>query len=137
VRSAFIAGLLALGLFTVGLASISWSAGNSTGSGSGSSSAATAEPIAGSASTPTPGSETPSKDPFTLFDTGPFPWSYDQLETDALRAQVDRGRDVTGWATVHSGFAVATQEAAQAAQASAAQHRLGVDGDPSSTGVVP
>ena len=84
-----------------------------------------------------PGSETVPKDPFAPYDTGPNPWTYDQLENDALRAQVDRGRDVTGWPQIHDGFGEASMEAAQAAEAAAAQHELGMDGDPVGTGVVP
>jgi hypothetical protein len=111
------------------LVSISWSASNTTVP-------AAPESISGQAVMPNPGAESPGHDPFTLYDTGPFPWSYDQLETDALKAQVDRGRDVTGWSSIHNGYASAVQDAAAAAQAEAAQHQIGIE-NPGATGVVP
>jgi hypothetical protein len=121
---------LALVLCVITLVSISSSAQSASPTG------VESEPITGDPVMPNPGSETPQHNPFTQFDTGPDPWSYDQLETDELRAQVDRGRDVTGWSDVHSAYSAATDEAAADAQAQVAQHKLGLEGL-DTTGVVP
>lgn len=84
---------------------------------------------------PVPGSEPPVRDPFLPYDTGPNPWSYDQLTADE-KAVVDRGRDTTGWSQTHDAYASAAREAAQAAQVATAQHQLGLQ-DGVTTGVVP
>lgn len=84
---------------------------------------------------PAPGSEPPVRDPFTPYDTGPNPWSYDQL-TAGEKAVVDRGRNTTGWSQTHDAYAAAARQAAQDAQVATAQHELGLQ-DGVDTGVVP
>jgi hypothetical protein len=95
------------------------------------------EPISGVASIPTPGSESPMRDPFTPYDIGPAQaaWGYTSL-TSSEKAVVDHGRDVTGWSGVHDAYRQAAIERATQAAAQAAVHELGID-DLGTTGVVP
>ena len=113
-------------LFLAIVASLSSPACDGPESGGGSATNADPEPTTGAPTTPNPGSETAMKDPFKPYDTGPDPWSYEQLENDDLRAQVDRGRDVTGWDAIHNAYGQASHEAAQVTQAAAALHQLGI-----------
>jgi hypothetical protein len=85
-----------------------------------------------------PGDETPARDPFASYSVGPAgtkAWSYADL-SPAEKAEVDRGRDVTGWDQVHNAYAAATAERAHQAAGDAAAHQLGVD-NLAQTGVVP
>jgi hypothetical protein len=101
------------------------------------------EPISGSAAVTVPGNESPPRDPFTPYSTGPGPtkntpkptWSYEDL-TDAEKLVADKGRDTTGWDKVHDAYRRASAELAQRATREAAEHRLGIDGL-ATTGVVP
>jgi hypothetical protein len=99
---------------------------------------AAAEPISGTAAVSAPGDETPTRDPFTPYNIGPpgtKAWAYADL-SPSEKAEVDRGRDTTGWDQVHSAYAMAVAERAHQATGDAAAHQLGVD-NLASTGVVP
>ena len=101
------------------------------------------EAITGSAVMPNPGNESPPRDPFTPYSTGPGPsektpkptWSYDDL-TDEEKIVADKGPDTRAWQPIHDAYARASAELAQHAAAEAAEHRLGLDGL-AGVGVVP
>jgi hypothetical protein len=102
------------------------------------SSTAAQEPISGTAAVSAPGDETSARDPFTPYDIGPpgtKAWAYADLSASE-KAQVDRGRDTTGWDQVHKAYGAAVAERAHQAAGDAAAHQLGVD-NLASTGVVP
>lgn len=106
--------------------------------------AAAPEPITGMPAETAPGSESPPLDPFKPYDVGPSPlddspkplWSYSDL-TAAEQAQLDTGRDVTGWSQVHSAFNTASAELARRAAASSAAAQLGAPPHLATIGVVP
>lgn len=98
-------------------------------------SSAPPEPITGAPAVSVPGDETARHDPFTPYDVGPRPWQYNDL-SPAEQGVADRGRDVTGWDTIHAGYATAAKLIAQQAALNAAATQLGTDGV-ANAGVVP
>src|SRR5690242_5585668 len=73
--------------------------------------ATAAEPTTDAPITAAAGDDTPPRDPFTPYDTGPGAWRYEDL-TPAERAVADRGRDTKGWDQIHSAFATGVAERA-------------------------
>ena len=108
--------------------------GDSTTEGSPTS---TDEPITGQPVTPTPGDESPPRDPFAPYDIGgpEAAWSHESLTAEE-KAVADRGRDVKGWAGVNDGYRQAAMARAAEAAAEAAALQLGVS-DLGGIGVVP
>jgi hypothetical protein len=92
------------------------------------------EPITGQPATSMRGAESPPRDPFSPYSTGPGPtektpkplWSYDDLTSDERAAAV-RGRDDRGWRETHDAYARASAELAQHAARQAAEHQLGAE----------
>ena len=83
------------------------------------------EPITGTPSTPEPGDETGPIHPFD--PPAPGNVALEDL-SPAAQAYVTAGADVTGWQTIHAGFAAASEQAAANAQAQAAANALGLEG---------
>jgi hypothetical protein len=109
----------------------------SSAESSTSSSGAAPEAITGSAVAPNPGSETPMRDPFTLYahdQPSETLWTYNRL-TAAERLVVDRGL-ASDSSPVNTAYARAANQRTAAARAEAAATRLGAD-NLDSTGVVP
>ena len=97
---------------------------------------APAERITGEAVVPNPGNESPPRDPFSPYSTGPGPtWSYEDLTADE-KIVADKGRDARAWQPINDAFSRASAELAQHAAAEAAEHQLGLD-SLAGLGVVP
>ena len=122
-------------LFALGLLATSCSAGDST-EATTSSPITVAEPITGAPIAPSPGQESPARDPFQPHGIGPRPlaeWPYDTL-TPEERAVADRGRN-QNYTAVHAGYSDGVRLRTAEARAEAAALQLGIDN--LATGVVP
>ena len=74
-------------------------------------------------------------EPFTPYSTGPGAWRYSDLTAEEM-AQADHAKSSTNWAAINAGYEHVVQEQAEAADALAADHQLGIENS-SALGVVP
>jgi hypothetical protein len=82
------------------------------------------EPITGNPVMPLKGSETPMKDPFTPYDTGPGAWRFDDL-TAAEKVVAARGLD-EDQSQIQDRYADAARDRAERAKIEAAEAKLGI-----------